>query len=191
MRPMTEEFAWGLGTFAVFGIYVAVIIALIRLLRPGPAPIQVMTPTTMSAEEERVIFPKGSRRVRFEMDCDPRAAPVQPAPQVDSFWAQSVAPHAFASIQDDGGPDGFDLWAQRSLSMNAGSILRTGDAHQSYLTFCARNDYVRPLPSQEFGRRLRTWLAETHSIQARHSNGTVYDDVSIAGMTPGLINGAA
>jgi hypothetical protein len=191
MRLMTEEFAWALGTFAVFGVYVAVIVAFARLLRPKPPPIQVLTPTALSADEERVIFPKGSRRIRFEMDCDPRQAP-QPVQQA-SFWAQSVAPHAFASIQDDG-QDGFDLWAQRSLSVTAGTVLRTGDAHQSYLTFCARNDYAGQLPAQEFGRRLRAWLTETHGIQARHSGtqgGTVYDGVSITGMAPGLINGAA
>jgi hypothetical protein len=192
---MTEEFGWALGTFAIIGLYFVVIMVFIRLFRPVPVQMQVLAPTAVGENEERVIFPRGSRRVRFEMDCDPRPpVHIQPAPQVDTFWAQSVAPHAFASIQDDGGQDGFDLWAHRALSMSPGAILRTGDAYQAYLTFCARNDYDRPLAAQEFGRRLRAWLAETHNIQARHSGaqgGTVYDGVSIAGMAPGLINGAA
>ena len=78
--------------------------------------------------------------------------------------------------------DGFENWAVQCVSKVQGGQIRTGEAHAHYLTFCARNDYSRPLAIQEFGRRLRGWLAHTHGVDGRHSNGTVFDGVALSQM---------
>ena len=58
--------------------------------------------------------------------------------------------------------------------------------------FAARNDFTRPLGLQEFGRRFNGYLAAAYGIDGRHSNGTVFDGVSLAPLSPLLaMNGAA
>ncbi len=86
---------------------------------------------------------------------------------------------AIAAYHPAESADGFDHWAISSVSRLSGERMRTTDAYENYTTFCARNDYARPLPVGEFGRRLRGWLAATYQIDGRHSNGTTYDNCTL------------
>ena len=186
-----NEFAMALATWMAFGALATLIWAATR--RPSHPPL-VIPPPARAGGDDCVTFPRGSRRVEFRIECDtPRpAANLQAAPQ--SPWMTSPSPQPMLTSAAADGMDGFEPWAQYSISRDDGAVLRSSEAQQSYLTFCARNDYLRPLAPQEFGRRLRMWLAATHNAEARHSGtqgGTVYDGVSLAGITAGLANGAA
>ncbi len=96
------------------------------------------------------------------------------APEPEPAQASAIAAHHPAESAD-----GFDHWAISSVSKLSGGRMRTTDAYENYTTFCARNDYARPLPVGEFGRRLRGWLAATYQIDGRHSNGTTYDNCTL------------
>jgi hypothetical protein len=82
--------------------------------------------------------------------------------------------------------DGFDAWAIACVSRLQGGRVRPGEAHTSYLAFCARNDYAAPLPLPEFGRRLRSWLTDTYGLSGHHSNGTVYEGIALAPLLPSI-----
>ena len=96
------------------------------------------------------------------------------APEPEPATAPAIAAYHPAESAD-----GFDHWAISSVSKLSGGRMRTTDAYENYTTFCARNDYARPLPVGEFGRRLRGWLAATYQIDGRHSNGTTYDNCTL------------
>ena len=91
--------------------------------------------------------------------------------------------------------DGFEPWAAACVSKLDGKQIRPAEAHASYLAFCARNDYAAPLAIQEFGRRLRAWLSDTYGLNGHHSNGTVYEGITLTPLGPSitapLMNGAA
>ena len=76
--------------------------------------------------------------------------------------------------------DGFERWARQCVSKLDGGKVRPAEAHASYLQFAARNDFARPLGLQEFGRRFGGYLAAAYGIDGRHSNGTVFDGVTLA-----------
>jgi hypothetical protein len=76
--------------------------------------------------------------------------------------------------------DGFEQWARACVSKLDGGKVRSAEAHASYLQFAARNDFVRPLGLQEFGRRFNGYLAAAYGIDGRHSNGTVFDGIALA-----------
>jgi hypothetical protein len=92
----------------------------------------------------------------------------------------------------DESADGFQVWALQSVAKIHGGKVRTAEAFSHYLSFCSRNAFPAPLGVQEFGRRLRAWLADVYGIDGRHSNGTLYDGVTLAGAgRPLATNGAA
>ena len=134
----------------------------------------------ISASSLAAILTEKAASVRLEADAAPLPAPA-PTPIGVYHSAESA--------------DGFDHWALASVSRLQGRQIRTAEAHLHYQTFCARNDYLAPLAIQEFGRRFRGWLMDTHGIDGRHSNGTVYDGVTLAPLGHALaapaMNGAA
>jgi hypothetical protein len=138
----------------------------------------------ISASSLAAILTEKAATVRLEAENEP--AP-QPAPSPVTYHPGESA-------------DGFETWATACVSRLQGGRIRPGEAHASYLTFCARNDSAAPLQPQEFGRRLRAWLADTYGLTGHHSNGTVYEGVTLAplaapitapGMNGAYMNGAA
>jgi hypothetical protein len=111
----------------------------------------------------------------------------EPAPQ--------PAPSPVTAYHPGESADGFEHWAIACVSKLTGKSVRPAEAHASYLAFCARNDYQAPLAIQEFGRRFRGWLMDTYGIDGRHSNGTVFDGVTLTPLGPSitapLMNGGA
>jgi hypothetical protein len=122
-----------------------------------------------------------------------KAAAVRLEAEAAPLPAQAPAPIGAYHMGESA--DGFDHWALSCISRLQGRQIRTAEAHLHYQTFCARNDYLAPLAVQEFGRRLRAWLMDTHGIDGRHSNGTVFDGVTLAplghALTAPAMNGAA
>jgi hypothetical protein len=117
----------------------------------------------ISASSLAAILTEKAATVRVETE----AAPVsQPAPAPIAYPGENA--------------DGFEAWALQCVSKLPGGKVRTAEAHANYLQFAARNDYVQPLGNQEFGRRLRGWLADNYGVDGRHSNGTVFDGVTLA-----------
>jgi len=118
--------------------------------------------------------------------------------EAETAPAAQNAPAALTAYHPGESADGFDHWALACVSKLQGERLKPVEAHASYLQFCARNDYQRPLAIQEFGRRLRPWIASTFGIDGRHSGtqgGTVYDNVVLTPLGPSItapaMNGAA
>ena len=118
--------------------------------------------------------------------------------EAETAPAAQNAPAALTAYHPGESADGFDHWALACVSKLQGERLKPAEAHASYLQFCARNDYQRPLAIQEFGRRLRLWLASTFGVDGNHSGtqgGTVYDGVTLAPLGNALaapaMNGAA
>ena len=134
----------------------------------------------ISASSLAAILTEKAATVRAE-------APPAPEPRKDPASAAIYHPAESA--------DGFEAWALACVSKLDGKSTRSAEAHASYLAFCARNDYTAPLAIQEFGRRLRSWLADTYGLNGHHSNGTVYEGVTLAPLGPSItapaMNGAA
>ncbi len=134
----------------------------------------------ISASSLAAILTEKAATVRVEADAAP-APRKEPAPAAIYHPAESA--------------DGFEAWALACVSKLDGKSTRSAEAHASYLAFCARNDYTAPLAIQEFGRRLRSWLADTYGLNGHHSNGTVYEGVTLAPLGPSItapaMNGAA
>jgi hypothetical protein len=135
----------------------------------------------ISAGSLAAILTEKAATVRLEAEAAPLPARSEPT--------------AIAAFHPAESADGFDHWALSCVSKLAGRQIRTAEAHLHYQTFCARNDYQAPLAIQEFGRRFRGWLMDTYGIDGRHSNGTVFDGVTLAPLGHALaapaINGAA
>ena len=134
----------------------------------------------ISASSLAAILTEKAAAVRVEADA-------APAPR------KELAP--IAAYHPGESADGFEHWATACVSKFAGKSIRPAEAHSSYLAFCARNDYAAPLAIQEFGRRFRGWLMDTYDIDGRHSNGTVFDGVTLAPLAASItfpaMNGAA
>ncbi len=132
----------------------------------------------ISASSLAAILTEKAATVRVEAAPEP-----QPAP------SPIVAYHPGETA------DGFEMWARSCVSKLDGGKVRPAEAHANYLQFAARNDFARPLALQEFGRRFNGYLAAAYGIDGRHSNGTVFDGVSLAPLSPlintPLMNGAA
>ena len=115
--------------------------------------------------------------------------------EAETAPAAQNAPAALTAYHPGESADGFDHWAAACVSKLTGRQIRTAEAHLHYQTFCGRNDYQAPLAIQEFGRRFCGWLMDTHGIDGRHSNGTVFDGVTLAPLGNVLaapaMNGAA
>jgi hypothetical protein len=135
----------------------------------------------ISASSLAAILTEKAATVRLEAEAAPLPARSEPTPAGAYHPGESA--------------DGFDHWALASVSRLQGRQIRTAEAHLHYQTFCARNDYLTPLAIQEFGRRFRAWLMDTYGIDGRHSNGTVFDGVTLAPLGHALaapaMNGAA
>lgn len=149
-------------------------LAAIALLMLGGSAVGLL----ISAGSLAAILTEKAATVRMEAETAPQHAP-----------APGAAYHPGESA------DGFEHWAASCVSRLEGGRIRPAEAHASYLAFCARNDYAAPLAIQEFGRRLRVWLADTYGLNGHHSNGTVYEGVTVAPLAPSItapaMNGAA
>ena len=134
----------------------------------------------ISASSLAAILTEKAATVRVEADAAP-ASRKEPAPAAIYHPAESA--------------DGFEAWVLACVSKLDGKSIRPAEAHSSYLAFCARNDYQAPLAIQEFGRRFRGWLMDTYGINGRHSNGTVFDGMTLAplghALAAPMMNGSA
>ncbi len=132
----------------------------------------------ISASSLAAILTEKAATVRVEAAPEP-----QPAP------SPIVAYHPGETA------DGFVAWARQCVCKMDGGKVRPSEAHASYLQFCARNDFIRPLAIQEFGRRLSGYLSAAYGIDSRHSNGSLYDNIALAPLGYALsaptMNGAA
>ena len=133
----------------------------------------------ISASSLAAILTEKAATVRVEAEAAPAPRPA-PSPMTAYHPGESA--------------DGFEAWAPQCVSRLQGGRIRPAEAHASYLAFCARNDYAAPLQLQEFGRRLRSWLADTYGLNGHHSNGTVYEGATLAPLAPSItapaMNGA-
>ncbi len=112
--------------------------------------------------------------------------------RAEAVPAPQPAPSPIVAYHPGETADGFEMWARSCVSKLDGGKVRPAEAHANYLQFAARNDFARPLALQEFGRRFNGYLAAAYGIDGRHSNGTVFDGVSLAPLSPLLaMNGAA
>lgn len=76
--------------------------------------------------------------------------------------------------------DGFDEWTSRCVSFQHDSSVKSQDAYKHYEHWCHRNDFD-PLPAKTFGQRLSKFVSDKGG-STRHSNGTVYDGISLTMM---------